>query len=147
MPSDDEMKPVAQTSRNSGGESCINSISKQSESSVKKFDIFHSMNSSSASKSNLIRNQFLAKFEMSTTSQKYSEHSRKKSNDLRYKIEPPKNSSAPKVQNNFTCAKNDFPENFDNKSEGQIAKKTGTYGKEMAVKKVKIYKYQNLYQL
>jgi flagellar basal body L-ring protein FlgH len=83
---------------------------------------------------------------MSTTSQKYSEHSLKKTNELKYKIEPPKNSSAPKVQNNFTCANNEYNENFDNKSEGQIAAKTkSSLTKEMAVKKVKIYKYQNLY--
>ena len=65
-PSEDE-KQIAQTSRNSV--SCKNSVSKNTlENSVKKFDIFHSMNSSSASKSNLIRNEFLAKFEMSTNS-------------------------------------------------------------------------------
>jgi hypothetical protein len=82
---------------------------------------------------------------MSTTSQKYSEHSLKKTNELKYKIEPQKNSSAPKVQNNFTCSNNEYNENFDNKSEGQIADKNKSFRKEMAVKKVKIYKYQNLY--
>lgn len=87
---------------------------------------------------------------MSTTSQKYSEHSKKKSTELKYKIEPVKNSSAPKVVKNFTCSNNEYNaphnETFDNKSEGQIAK-NNHFGKEMAVKKVKIYKYQNLYQL
>ena len=112
IPSEDE-KQIAQTSRNSRE----NSVSKNS-STIKKFDIFHSINSSSASKSNLIRNEFLAKFEMSTTSQKYSEHSLKKTNELKYKIEPTMNSSAPKVQNNFTCSNNEYNENFDNKSEG-----------------------------
>ena len=94
IPSEDEMKPAAQTSRGS----CINSTSEKNIlAKVKKFDIFHSINSSSASKSNLIRNEFLAKYEMSTVSQKYSEHSLKKTNELKYNIEPPKNSSAPKV--------------------------------------------------
>lgn len=54
------------------------------------------------------------------------------------------------MQKNFTCSNNEYGQNdnFDNKSEGQIAKNNKSFrNEEMAVKKVKIYKYQNLYQL
>lgn len=109
-----------------------------------KFNVFHSFQSSSASK-NIVRNEFLAKFDLSNNSSKYSETCELRNKKLSYKNQQPKNSSAPKCNTNVPSKiyLSEVEKENDNKSE----KLQNTTNFEMALKKVKIYKYQNLYQL